>query len=149
VERVAQPEPRLPNQLRALPQANLSGAILRRAQLRGAIQEANLEGAKLNEAFLYEADFRWADLCRASLHDADLEGANLHKANLRHDGLAVAAAVRRIEHRAARQGQGVAPVARDELPRADGDTSMQQIHEHASAARLSPRACGCPDPPQR
>jgi hypothetical protein len=83
--------------------ANLRGAILSRADLRGAdlreaylgganlfetnLREANLSGADLSRADLFEANLRGADLSRADLHEAilsraDLNGANLHEAIL-------------------------------------------------------------------
>ena len=58
---------------------DLYGADLRDADLRGA----NLYGADLHNADLRDADLRGADLCDADLHNANLCGADLHNANLR------------------------------------------------------------------
>ncbi len=56
------------------PDANLSGADLRRAGLSWAdLSHANLSGA----------DLRWANLTRADLSHANLSGANLTEANRR------------------------------------------------------------------
>ena len=73
---------------------NLTGANLKRAQLRGfLLQFANLGRVNLSEANLREADFsrsslNWADLREADLRGAkltgaDLRGALVHGANLR------------------------------------------------------------------
>ena len=56
-------------------EANLRGADLREANLRGA----DLRGADLREANLREADLRWADLREANLREADLRWADLNK----------------------------------------------------------------------
>ena len=58
--------------------ANLRGAYLRDADLRGA----NLRGAYLRDADLRGANLRGADLSNAYLRDADLRGANLRGADL-------------------------------------------------------------------
>jgi uncharacterized protein YjbI with pentapeptide repeats len=58
--------------------ANLSGADLRRADMR----EANLSGADLRRADMREADLSWANLGAADLRWADLSGADLRRANL-------------------------------------------------------------------
>src|SRR5208337_1537227 len=63
--------------------ADLSSAILRGANLRGAI----FSGADLSKAILYGADLSGADfsraiLSRADLREADFRGANLYGANL-------------------------------------------------------------------
>jgi hypothetical protein len=58
--------------------ANLSGADLRRADLRGA----NLSGADLSKADLYGANLMGANLSGADLRGADLRGAALGGANL-------------------------------------------------------------------
>ena len=58
--------------------ANLSGADLRGANLRGAdLREADLRGAYLSDADLSDADLRGAYLSDADLSDADLRGADL------------------------------------------------------------------------
>ena len=53
--------------------ANLRGAVLREADLRGA----DLRGANLWKADLRGADLRGANLWKADLRGADLRGANL------------------------------------------------------------------------
>ena len=69
--------------------ANLHGADLREADLRGAnlhgadLREADLRGANLHEADLHGANLRWADLHGADLHGANLHGADLREADLR------------------------------------------------------------------
>lgn len=66
-----------------LQQVDLSGAILRGADLRGAfLSEANLKGADLRRAFLSEANLSGADLRGAILSGAILWGANLKGAGL-------------------------------------------------------------------
>lgn len=55
------------------PRADLVGARLRRADLRGA----NLRGAYLIAADLREADLRYSDLIGADFRDTDLRGADL------------------------------------------------------------------------
>ena len=62
----------------SLRHANLSGALLIRAGLRGA----NLSGADLSGADLSGADLSGANLSDANLRDADLSGADLSGANL-------------------------------------------------------------------
>ena len=68
--------------------ANLSGADLYQANLRGAdlsgadLREANLYQANLRGADLSGADLSGADLYQANLRGADLRGANLSEANL-------------------------------------------------------------------
>ncbi|MFG1977048.1 pentapeptide repeat-containing protein [Nonomuraea fuscirosea] len=91
-----------------IPQAQLTGLNLSRANLRGAdlqaanLRDANLRDADLTDAVLHAADLTDADLTDAVLHAADLTdadltcadgtasmtcvdltGANLHDANLR------------------------------------------------------------------
>ncbi|ARI83209.1 pentapeptide repeats family protein [Microcystis aeruginosa FACHB-905 = DIANCHI905] len=79
-----------------LQQVDLSGAILRGADLRGAfLSEANLKGADLRRAFLSEANLSGADLSEANLSGADLRGAILSGAilwgaNLKGAGLSLA-----------------------------------------------------------
>lgn len=66
-----------------LQQVDLSGAILRGADLRGAfLSEANLKGADLRRTFLSEANLSGADLRGAILSGAILWGANLKGAGL-------------------------------------------------------------------
>ncbi len=66
--------------------ANLYGADLRDANLRCAnlyganLRDANLRGANLNDANLYGADLYGADLRDANLSDANLSDANLYGA---------------------------------------------------------------------
>jgi len=63
--------------------ANLSGANLRRADLRGAnLIRANLSEADLRDANLRDANLSGANLRDANLRDANLSGANLNEANL-------------------------------------------------------------------
>ena len=63
--------------------ANLRGAILYRADLRGAdLRGANLRGADLRKANLRGADLRGADLSGANLRGANLRGANLYRVDL-------------------------------------------------------------------
>ncbi|HAF4740573.1 TPA: pentapeptide repeat-containing protein [Salmonella enterica] len=63
--------------------ANLRGADLCGADLRGAnLRGANLRGADLRGADLYGADLRGANLRGADLCGADLRGANLRGADL-------------------------------------------------------------------
>src|SRR5574343_91595 len=66
--------------------ANLSGAVLRHANLYGSDHlptPANLSGADLRNANLYGADLYGADLRNANLYGADLRNANLSGADLR------------------------------------------------------------------
>jgi uncharacterized protein YjbI with pentapeptide repeats len=69
-------------------EANLSGAILRRAKLSAVdfsasiLQGADLSGADLQGADLSLDDLSGADLQGADLNGADLQGANLKGANL-------------------------------------------------------------------
>ena len=64
--------------------ANLSGADLYQANLRGAnLYQANLHEANLSGADLYQANLRGANLSGADLYQANLRGANLSSANLR------------------------------------------------------------------
>jgi len=64
--------------------ANLRGADLREADLRGAnLSGANLRWADLSWANLRGADLREADLSKANLSGADLSKADLSKADLR------------------------------------------------------------------
>ena len=63
--------------------ANLSGAYLSGANLRGAnLSEANLRGAYLSGANLSEANLSGAYLSEANLRGADLSGAYLSGADL-------------------------------------------------------------------
>ena len=63
--------------------ADLSRAVLPRANLRGAdLSRANLYGADLSGADLSRADLRWSDLCGANLRETNLSGADLSRANL-------------------------------------------------------------------
>ena len=62
---------------------NLSGAILRWADLHGA----DLSGANLSDANLYNANLHGANLHGANLRNAELYGVNLHNANLRNTDL--------------------------------------------------------------
>ena len=68
---------------RELPQANLNGADLRKADLR----EANLGGADLRKADLRGAGLSGADLRKADLREANLGGAELRGAGLSGAGL--------------------------------------------------------------
>ena len=69
--------------------ADLSGANLEKADLRGAdlrgadLQGANFEEAVLRGANLQGADLRGANLFKANLEDANLQGADLEDVNLR------------------------------------------------------------------
>jgi uncharacterized protein YjbI with pentapeptide repeats len=71
------------------PIADLQGAYLRDADLRGAylqvadLRDADLRGAHLQGADLRDADLRDANLQGAHLQDADLRGAHLQYADLR------------------------------------------------------------------
>lgn len=86
-----------------LRQADLQGAVLRKADLRCAnfwyanlqgvdlhaadlrrtnFTDANLQGANLSEAYMEGADLRRADLAKASLRRADMWGTNLIGAKL-------------------------------------------------------------------
>ena len=68
--------------------ADLYGANLRRASLRGAdLREADLYGANLYGADLREADLYGANLYGADLREAKLYGTNLYRANLREANL--------------------------------------------------------------
>ena len=66
----------------------LSGADLRRANLRGAflpgadLSKADLRWAHLSKATLMKVDLRWANLSRADLSEANLTGANVEGAIL-------------------------------------------------------------------
>jgi len=69
-------------------QPNLSGADVRRANLRGVdlsrayLRRVDLRRANLSRANLMEADLSGANLSRANLMEADLSRANLSRANL-------------------------------------------------------------------
>ena len=67
----------------ALRRANLEGANLEGAYLKGAnLEGANLKGADLKGAYLEGADLEGANLKGANLGGAYLKGANLEGANL-------------------------------------------------------------------
>ena len=71
-----------------MPQANLQGACLLKANFRGAdlrmskLVKAVLEGGNLRQANLERVDFSHANLIRANLAGAHLQGANLYRADL-------------------------------------------------------------------
>jgi len=71
------------NQYAQLNRANLQGASLIEAQLKGAhLNGANLQGAHLTLANLTGANLTGADLTGAHLEEAHLTSANLQGANL-------------------------------------------------------------------
>jgi uncharacterized protein YjbI with pentapeptide repeats len=66
-----------------LSRANLTGAIVRSADLRGAhLDGARLVHADLSEADLFRADLNGADLTSANLFHADLSSATLNRTRL-------------------------------------------------------------------
>jgi uncharacterized protein YjbI with pentapeptide repeats len=66
-----------------LSNANLSGAILKSAELREVhLSNANLSGAELSHADLYEAVLNQANLSGADLNQANIFGAIFYQANL-------------------------------------------------------------------
>ena len=73
----------LKNRRHLLSNSDLTGADLRRADLRGA----DLTGADLRYAYLRGADLTGADLRRADLTGADLTGADLTGADLSNSDL--------------------------------------------------------------